>query len=187
MNMTTMTLAGLALSGVFAVTATSAYAAQWTFDPNQTKVEFKVKGVGGTDGSFSKFQGTAHYVPDNIEAMKIDFTIDSNSLNAGAKTALYKGENVFNVDDYPSLKFRSTKVTAQQGNQVKVDGLLTMHGVTKPVSWNMQIDPARSSNDQLYFDANTTIARSNWGMNGYSKLASDQVKLSIKAKLDTQG
>lgn len=165
------------------LTTTAAQAAALKVDPAQTRVAFQVKGVGGASGSFSKFQGTANYNPDNIKDLKINFIIDSNSIDAGAKTAIYKGEKVFDVDDYPTLSFRSTQVTPKSGNNIKVDGLLTMHGVTKPVSWNMQIDPARSNDQQLHFTADTRIKRSQWGMDGYSKLASDQVDLTIQARL----
>lgn len=173
--------ASLPLMAFLSITA--AQAAALTVDPAQTKVAFQVKGVGGASGSFSKFQGTANYNPDNIKDLKINFVIDSNSINAGAKTAIYKGDKVFDVSDYPTLTFRSTQVTPKSANVVKVDGLLTMHGVTKLVSWNMQIDPARSNEQQLHFTANTSIKRSQWGMDGYSKLASDQVDLNIQAKL----
>ena len=172
---------------LISLTATTAQAATLKVDPAQTRVAFQVKGVGGASGSFSKFQGTANYNPDSLKDLKINFVIDSNSINAGAKTAIYKGDKVFDVDDYPTLTFRSTQVTPKSGTTVKVDGLLTMHGVTKPVSWNMQIDPARSSDQQLHFTANTSIKRSQWGMDGYSKLASDQVDLNIQAKLSAEG
>ncbi|MCH4246559.1 MAG: YceI family protein [Acinetobacter populi] len=155
------------------------YAAQWNLDGSKSNVGFTTQGTGGTKANFNKVQGNAVFDPKNIQNTKINLEINASSLSAGIKTPLYKGSNGLNVSKYPKLTFKSTAITALSGNRYKMDGLLTMHGITKPTTWTLNINP---EGDALTMTASTQIDRTQWGMTHFENLIDETITLNAKTK-----
>lgn len=166
-----------------AVAILPAWASRWNFDTANTSIRFAVAGVGGAIGHFSNFSGVALYHPGQLSRLRVNLQLDAQSLDAGIKTAMYKGNDALAVDKYPELSFVSTQVIPQGDYAAVVRGTLTMRGVSRPVEWQMNIDPEKTTDQTIYFKANTSIRRSLWNMNNYSTLASDIIDLSIKGRL----
>lgn len=165
------------------LTYSVAWAANGSLDSGSSSIKFFLSGVGGTTGKFAKFSGAAeNYDPAQLQRLKVNIQIDGHSLDAGSKTGIYKSESIFHIEKYPQLSFVSTQVIPQGVNIAKMKGNLTMKGTTKPVEWVMRIDPNRSNQQYVYFKANTNIQRSQWKVDGYSALASDQVELIIQGR-----
>lgn len=165
------------------LTYTAAWAANGSLDSSNSSIKFFLSGVGSTTGKFARFSGAAeNYDPTQLQHLKVNIQIDGHSLDAGSKTSIYKGESIFYIEKYPQLSFVSTQVIPQGSNIAKMKGNLTMKGTTKPVEWLMRIDPARSTQQYVYFKANTSIKRSQWKVDGYSALASDLVELTIQGR-----
>jgi polyisoprenoid-binding protein YceI len=88
------------------------------------------------EGLFQDFSGTLIYSPQDPAKCKIDVTVQAASLdtrNSGRDKVL-RSDDFFDVEKFPMLSFRSTKVTPAGKETYEVEGDLTVHGVTKRVT-----------------------------------------------------
>jgi polyisoprenoid-binding protein YceI len=109
----------------------------WQIDPVHTSVEFTVRHmtISNVKGQFQKTSGTITVNGNDPASANIDATIDASSVDTrveGRDTHL-KGPEFLDVAKYPTITFKSSKVTPAGSNKWKVTGDLTLHGVTKPV------------------------------------------------------
>ncbi len=97
-----------------------------------------------------------------------------------------RGEDFFDTAKYPTATFVSDKVTVTGADTAKVQGMLTLHGVTKPVTLNVKLNKAAMSpitnKMTAGFTATAVIKRSDFGMNTYLPNLGDEVKLSIEVE-----
>ena len=129
-----------------ALAATCA-AAEWNVDPMHSQADFAVKHmmVSTVHGSFNGLKGTVEYDPAHPQMSKAKLTIDATTLDTrnDMRDKDLKSENFFDVAKYPTITFVSTKVeTASQG-KLKITGDMTLHGVTKEVTWTVDGPAAR--------------------------------------------
>ena len=114
-----------------------AHADTWQIDPMHTSVEFTVRHmmISNIKGTFEKTSGTVTVDGSSPTTAKIDATIDASSLNTRVerRDADLKSPNFLDVQKYPTITFKSTKVEANGEGKWKVTGDLTLHGVTKLV------------------------------------------------------
>ncbi|MEH6548031.1 MAG: YceI family protein [Sneathiella sp.] len=117
----------------------SAFAAETYYtDQGHTEVLFSWNhaGVSIQSGEFTMASGKLSLDPDDVGQSTIDVTIDANSLSTGfgpLDTDL-KSKNFLDVESFPQITFKSTKVTKTGENTADVTGDLTIHGVTKPAT-----------------------------------------------------
>ena len=131
----------LAIFGLLA--ATSVYAEEYVFDKAHTHIGFSVKHIlGKVPGNFKEFDGTFKFDTKNPASGKIDVTIQATSINTDneMRDKHLKTADFFDVEKYPALTYKSKKVSKVEGsdNKYKVEGDLTIHGVTKPVSLDVE-------------------------------------------------
>jgi len=127
-------LIAASLLGVAA--AAQAAPTTWTIDPNHSSVTFTIRHFfSKVSGSFTKFSGDVVYDPANASLSTANAEIDASSIYTAneRRDNHLKSPDFFDVAKYPTLAFQSTKVTAD-GGKLKIEGNLTMHGVTKPVT-----------------------------------------------------
>src|SRR5262245_57072321 len=118
-------------------TAASAAPATWTIDQNHSQVGFSIRHFfSKVPGTFDKFSGSTVYDPQKPENSSVKAEIDPASINTKneKRDNHLRSDDFFDVTKFTTLTFVSTKVTAAGENKIKVDGNLTMHGVTKPVT-----------------------------------------------------
>ncbi len=126
----------LALAAVLLAAAPALRAEVYSIDSSHSEVGFRVKHlVGRVPGRFTKFSGTVDFTPGKPATWKVDATIDPASINTDneKRDGHLKSPDFFDVEKYPEMSFKSTKVTDVKGDTAKLHGDLTMHGVTKPV------------------------------------------------------
>lgn len=109
----------------------------WVADKAHSKLGFSVTHmmVSDVEGSFKNFESTiVSSKPDFSDAV-IALSADMNSVNTenDQRDGHLKSADFFDVEKYPKLTFKSTAVKKVATNKYKVSGLLTFHGVTKPV------------------------------------------------------
>jgi len=87
-------------------------------------------------GSFKDVRGAITVDFARPERSRIAVTVDARTLDAGAPryNAFLRGASVFDVARYPSMTFTSTRMTSIDDTHARFDGLLTMRGVTRPLS-----------------------------------------------------
>lgn len=159
----------LALTLAFA-TAASAAPATWTIDPGHSEVGFSIRHFfSKVPGTFGKFSGSVVYDPQKPENSSVKADIDPASIDTKneKRDNHLRSEDFFDVAKFPALSFVSTKVTAAGDNKLKVDGNLTMHGVTKPVTLDVTFlgaGPSRAGEQRSGFEAVAKIDRKEFGI-----------------------
>ncbi len=128
-------LATLALSEVGLANET------FKIDPAHSTIAFRVRHMLGTaKGNFSKFHGTIELDRDHPEQSSVAVTIDAASIDTGiAKRDEHLRSELFNVAKYPEITFKSRRVKQTGANAGEISGDLTMHGVTRAITLNVQL------------------------------------------------
>lgn len=127
--------------GVINIKIKQTMATNWKIDPTHSEVQFKVKHLMITTvtGNFHTFDLEVETENDDFNtASKIEFTADINSIstnNAQRDTHL-KSADFFNAEEHPLLKFVG-KSYSSDGDEVKLQGDLTIRGTTKPITLNV--------------------------------------------------
>lgn len=128
-----------ALSLVLALPAISAWAGQvYQSDAGHTEVRFGWShvGVSNQHGEFTTVDATVDLDPDDVEASSVTVTIDASSVSTGVEDldVHLRSADFLEVETYPEITFQSTKITQTGDNTADVEGDLTIHGVTMPVT-----------------------------------------------------
>jgi polyisoprenoid-binding protein YceI len=144
-------------------------AGTWAFDVSHSEVSFTVRHlmVSKVRGSFTRFDGTIT-VGDNPLESSVVANIDLTSIDTRdpKRDEHLRSDDFFSVDNFPTMTYRSTGVRPDGGNFV-VDGELTLHGVTKPVSLNLEFNgtsPDPWGGTRSGFSATTEINRRDFGV-----------------------
>jgi polyisoprenoid-binding protein YceI len=159
----------------------------FTINPSNTFPSFEVDHMGFSTqrGRFKNTRGKV--VMDTQKKIgKVDITVDANSIDTGFKPLdeVLRESDFLNVGRYPTLDFHSSKLKFNNDTLVAVDGVLTMLGVSRPITltvthYKCGIDFA-SSKYVCDVDAEATFKRSDHGMTKFIPIVSDEVKLRIK-------
>lgn len=108
----------------------------YEIDAVHTSVGFKVRHlVSNTQGNFNEFEGTITFDTDDFTTAQVIGTIKSASINTNneKRDTHLRGADFFETEKYPTLTFKSTKITKAGKDRYEVWGDLTMHGVTKNI------------------------------------------------------
>lgn len=167
--------------------ADAALAANYTIDARHTQVLFTYVHMGFSHitGRFTQPSGHFEFDPaaPAKSSIEVDLPMASLSFGIPALDNDLRRENFFDVAKFPTSHFKSNKVTVVDKGHLVVAGDLTIHGVTKPVVFNVTINGVGPH--PMYkvsaagFDATTTIKRSAFGIGGLMMAASDEVNLHI--------
>lgn len=142
------------------------------------------------EGDFRDFQGGIALLPEAGKTGQTVIVIRTDSLNTeGALVEnLIRSARFFDVANYPEILFVSTDFKWTSPTQAVLQGNLTLHGVTKPVIFKVELsssgDRKVGEAEDILVKASTSISRSDFGMDTLSKLVSDSVQLcmTVKAK-----
>jgi polyisoprenoid-binding protein YceI len=144
-------------------------------------VSFEVTnlGIAKRQGVFKDVTGTVLLDPQGGNG-SIDIVVNARSIKTGdaATQAFVRGKSFLNVDEYSEIAYRAERVVFADGKPVRIEGKLTLLGVTKDVSLAVSGYEC-SDTAQCVLDAAATFKRSEFGMNRYLALVSDSVRLAI--------
>ncbi len=170
-------------------------------DPGHTLVGWRLNHLGFNDyfGIFGDVTGTLVLDPKNAAAARLDVTIPIASVtvaSAGLKDHLLRAGKDGGKPDFfgaapAPARFVSTAVVVDaEGDEAKVTGNLTLNGVTKPVTLDVDFTgagPAMMTNKEtIGFEAEATIRRSDFGLGFGVPLVGDEVELEITAAFEKQ-
>jgi len=153
-------------------------------EPGMTSVEFGVShlGISRQRGTFDQTWGRIELDGPSATG-SIDFVVDAASVNTGwsVRDAFIRGEDMFDVEQFPVMRFRSTRLDFDAGRLRAIDGDLTLHGVTREVAFAVTrldcgSDPA-TGRAGCGAEATGTIRRSDYGMNYAPGLIGDEIDL----------
>ena len=182
------------------VDASRVTAGTYAADPSHTLVEWSVGHFGFNPyfGLFGGIEGTLTLDPDAIENARVDMQIPIASVavpSEGLRDHLLRpgengGEPDFFGPDPERARFMSTEVIRLDADRALVRGDLTMNGQTGPVALVTQFSGAganpMSDAETVGFTAETTIARSDWGVDYGIPMVSDEVDLKISVAFEKQ-
>lgn len=166
-------------------------AGAYQVDPVHSSVEFKVRHmVSKVSGRFTDFSGTIAGDPDKPAGVSVTFTVKTASIDTKIpdRDKHLRSADFFDVEKYPEIVFKSSKIISKGGDKYEVVGTFTMHGVTKelvlPVTFGgIAKDPW--GKDRAGFSLQLTLNRKDYGIN-WNKLldqggtlVGDDVEISI--------
>jgi len=161
----------------------------WVLDPTHSEVHFKVKHLMITNvtGSFNVINATAE-ADEKFTKAKVSFTADINSVHTGneQRDTHLKGADFFEAEKFPHITFESTNYNAAEG---KINGTLTMKGVSKPVSLDVEFNGTNKDpwgNFKAGFSLNGKINRKDWGLNWNAALETGGVMVSEDVKISAE-
>ena len=163
----------------------------YSIDPSHSQIGFGARHAMVTKvrGQFNEFSGTGYFNAENPAESNLQVTIQAKSIdtrNADRDNHL-RGTDFFSMDEFPLITFASTAFSKIDADTFKVTGDLTVKGVTKSISIDMDftgqaVDPW--GNQRVGFEGKTTINRSDWGVNFNAALEAGGVLVSEKISLE---
>ena len=113
----------------------------------------------------------------------------SSDLRVEKRDAHLKSPDFFDVEKFPTITFKSTKITKTEGNNVKMEGDLTIHGVTKPVVVNVEQTPDTLAGGKTIrgFTATTKINRKDFGLNWNRTIEAGGVMVGEDVAITVEG
>lgn len=167
-----------------------ASAAKWNIDDSHSSVSFKVRHFfTKVSGNFNDIAGEIEFDPAAIEKGTVTVTIPVASVDTDneKRDGHLQSPDFFDAANHANLLFKSTKFY-KVGDAIKVDGILTMRGVEKPVTLDVDFlgaGPDPWGGTRAGFEVSGTINRKDWGIewntvldNGGTVLG-DEVEISI--------
>jgi polyisoprenoid-binding protein YceI len=158
---------------------------RFTFGPESGKIEFiGSKVTGSHHGGFKKFSGELLVASDGTLADSgSQVVIETTSLYADNDrlTGHLKSPDFFNVEKHPTAAFMATSVS-QQGTNATVTGNLTLHGITKQVSFPVAV---QVNSDSVKVQAGFSINRFDFEMK-YPGKADDLIRKEVVLKIDVK-
>ena len=173
----------------------------WQIDSGHSSAQFAVKHmmVSTVRGHFGKIAGTVKYDPKAPEKSYVEAVIDVNTIDTreAKRDAHLKSADFFDVEKFPAMTFKSTRAQAAGPGKLKLTGDLTMHGVTKSVTFDVEGPSAPVADGKGGFksgaSATAKIKRSEFGLTWNRVLeaggvsVSDEVALTIDIQLNKTG
>jgi polyisoprenoid-binding protein YceI len=117
---------------------------KWIVDPMHSELQFKIKHlmISNVSGSLKNFNAEVETEDEDFSTAVINLTAEMNSIstNNEQRDDHLRNSDFFEVEKYPELKFKSTKVEMTDSDTFALYGELTLKGVTKPVKLNVEFN-----------------------------------------------
>ena len=178
-------------------TAATAQAQTWNIDAGHSAAHFAVRHmmVSLVRGDMGKVAGTVNFDGKNLAAASVDATVDVTGISTREekRDAHLKSPDFFDVATYPTITFKSKKVTPNADGSFKLLGDLTMRGVTKEVTLDCEalrpVIKDQRGNARTGTTATTKINRQDFGvkwsatLDGGGLVVGDEVSITIDLEL----
>lgn len=183
----------LALTAVLAVPAV---AADYQIDTSHSSVNFQIKhlAISKVNGAFLDFTGTFSYDPADPAATRAEAVIQVASVDTGneKRDEHLRNSDFFDVEKFPTMTFKTTSVKMGSATEGQVTGDLTMHGVTRPVTLELEIHGTATDpwgNERVGASLSGTVPRKEWGLTYNAPLEAGGLVLGedVKISLEIEG
>jgi polyisoprenoid-binding protein YceI len=170
---------------------TQALTGEYTLDVAHSRIGFVARHAMVTKvrGSFNDFEGSGYFDSASPEKSHLEVTIQAKSIDTrnADRDAHLRGNDFFDMDNYPEIRFVSTGVEVVDPTTYRVTGDLTIKGATRPVSIDFEytgaaVDPYQ--NHRVGFEGTVTVNRKDWGINWNAALEAGGVLVSEKVALE---
>lgn len=168
---------------------------KWNIDQAHSSVNFSIKHmmIAKVHGGFDKFSGTLTYDQGKPSDSKLEVKIDTASINTREpqRDNHLRSADFFDIEKYPAITFVSKKVESSSG-YIKVIGDLTIHGITKEISLDVEGPTAELKdpygNIKIGASASAKIKRKDFGLTWNAALEAGGVLVGddVTISLDVQ-
>jgi polyisoprenoid-binding protein YceI len=144
----------------------------WTNDDAHSQLKFTVThlGVADVSGTFNDFDATARSSKPDFSDAVFEFSAKVNSIDTRveARDTHLKSADFFDAAKYPEITFKSTSLKKAGKNKYKLNGNLSLHGITKPVVLDLEyrgtVENSMNKKQTAGFKATGTINRSDFNL-----------------------
>ncbi len=141
----------------------------WEIDPTHSQVSFaiRVMSVATTRGCFKKLRGQLHIDEQNPASSWVEAEVDAASIDTRnlLRDTHLRSNSFFAVKKYPTISFWSTHVEHTGGSAYKVTGNLTLLGITKPITFDVDYSGQSTGFDtRASLTARATMNRDDFGL-----------------------
>jgi polyisoprenoid-binding protein YceI len=186
--MTTAVLATVILTGACIANAQTT---TWKIDPAHSSADFSIRhmGISNVNGHFGGITGTVTLDEKDLTKSSVSATVDTTTVDTGVapRDSDLKSDHFFDVAKYPTMTFVSKSLT-DAGGKKQLTGDLTLHGVTKSVTLDVE-GPSKEQVDmqgktRRAFSATTSIHRQDFGLTYGGTLKSGDAMIGDDAKVE---
>jgi polyisoprenoid-binding protein YceI len=168
----------------------------WNIDPVHSHAEFKVRHmmISNVKGEFKGIKGALKLNDADVTQSAVDVSIDVATIDTrdAQRDGHLKTADFFDVEKFPTLTFKSTRVVKGKNGEVKVNGDLTIHGVTRNVELEVEgpSEPMKDpwGNTRIGLSATTRINRKDFGLTWNAALETGGILVGeeVNITLDVQ-
>jgi polyisoprenoid-binding protein YceI len=166
---------------------------KWTLDPTHSELGFKIKHlmISNVSGSFKNFTAVVTTEEEDFSTAQINLTAEMASIftNNEQRDAHLRTSDFFEVERFPQLKFKSTRIERLDSDTFLLHGQLTLKGVTKPVKLTVEYSGVTKDpwgGERAGFVVTGRINRSDWGVNFNGVLETGGVMLSDEVRINSE-
>lgn len=170
---------------------TAALTGDYTIDTAHSSLGFTARHamVTNVKGGFTDFDGTLHLDGADPTASTASFDVRMDSITTGSdeRDAHLKSSDFFDIEQHPTMTFRSTKAEALGGTSYRITGDLSILGTTKPISIDLEFNGYAKDpfgNERVGFEGTGELLRSEWGLTWNAALETGGVLISDRIKLN---
>lgn len=183
----------LTMFSFFAVS--QAFAEAYQIDKDHSSVSFKIKHLfSKVQGHFKDFEGSFTYEPGKPETWSANAVIQTDSIDTSVqkRDEHLKSPDFFDVAQYPTIEFTSAGVTDAAEDKGKLNGILKMHGVEKPITLDLEVHGVGNDpwgNTRLGATASTSINRKDFDLTWNKVLETGQLLVGedVEITLEIEG
>jgi polyisoprenoid-binding protein YceI len=163
---------GEATMSTTAIPQTTTSTTTWNIDPAHSVAEFKVKHmmIAHVKGHFSKVTGVLVHDESDRTKSRVEATIEAGSIETreSQRDTHLKSADFLHVEKFPTLSFKSTDIKVADDGELKIQGDLTIRGVTRKVTFAVEgpTPPMKDpwGNTRIAISATTKINRKDYGL-----------------------
>jgi polyisoprenoid-binding protein YceI len=166
---------------------------RWEIDSSHSGIHFSVRHlvIAKVRGQFGRWTGTVSVPDGDFSRASVDVTIDASSIDTGVKDrdAHLKSADFFDVERYPELAFTTTAVERAGGDRLQLHGRLTIKGVTRDVTLDVEhLGKLRDpwGNERTAFSATTAVDRKDFGLTWNQALETGGVVVGDRVTIEIE-
>jgi polyisoprenoid-binding protein YceI len=165
--------------------------AAWTIDTAHSSAQFSVRHmmVATVRGEFANTKGTVRWDGKDLATAVVEATVDATTVSTREpkRDAHLRSADFFDVEKFPTLTFKSTKVEPVSPGRLRMTGDLTIHGVTRSVVFDVE-GPTQAikdnrGNQRVGASATATINRKDFGLTWNAAIETGGVVVSDEVKI----
>ncbi|HET9075386.1 MAG TPA: YceI family protein [Acidimicrobiales bacterium] len=163
----------------------------YSIDPTHSRIGFVARHAMVTKvrGSFNEFEGSGFFDAENPAGSNLQLTIKATSIDTrnADRDAHLRGNDFFDMETYPEIRFASTSVERVDDERYRVTGDLTVKAETRPVTIDFELSgPVQDpwGNQRIGLEGSVQVNRKDWGLNWNVALEAGGILISEKVTLE---